>query len=108
VAIQPRLAGAVVFGALHSSGGWGWGWLKGVPVAGLMTRTEIIDNARRIVQSVDIPVYCDADTGYGGIQPKRQGNVHFAGEHTAPYIEAGYMNAGVLTGNRAANEVASY
>jgi len=26
---------------------------------------EMVDNARRIVQAVDIPVIADADTGYG-------------------------------------------
>ncbi|MEX0990992.1 MAG: NAD(P)/FAD-dependent oxidoreductase [Actinomycetota bacterium] len=46
-------------------------------------------------------------TTFGGIQPKRQGNVHFAGEHTASYIERGYMNGAVATGERAAREVVS-
>jgi methylisocitrate lyase len=37
-----------------------------------MTRTEVLDNARRVAQSVDIPVYCDSDTGYYGIQNVRK------------------------------------
>jgi 2,3-dimethylmalate lyase len=37
----------------------------GRPDVGLMTMTEMVDNARRIVEAVDIPVIADADTGYG-------------------------------------------
>ena len=32
---------------------------------GLLTATEMTDNARRIAQSVDLPLIADADTGYG-------------------------------------------
>jgi 2-methylisocitrate lyase-like PEP mutase family enzyme len=32
---------------------------------GLLTLTEMADNARRIAQAVEIPVIADADTGYG-------------------------------------------
>jgi carboxyvinyl-carboxyphosphonate phosphorylmutase len=32
---------------------------------GLLTMSEMVDNARRIVQAVGIPVIADADTGYG-------------------------------------------
>lgn len=70
--IHAQMAEAAGFGAFHISGGMASWWLNGVPDVGLMTRTEVIDNARRIVQSVDIPVYCDADTGYGGIQNVRK------------------------------------
>ena len=31
--------------------------------------------------------------------------IHFAGEHTAPYVMRGYMNGAVMTGKRAAKEV---
>ncbi|MEE8452360.1 MAG: oxaloacetate decarboxylase [Thermoguttaceae bacterium] len=37
----------------------------GEPDLGLLTQTELIDRARRICRSVDIPVLVDADTGYG-------------------------------------------
>ena len=37
----------------------------GRPDVGLMTMTEMVDNARRIVEAVDVPVIADADTGYG-------------------------------------------
>ena len=37
----------------------------GEPDLGLLTQTEIVERARRICGSVDIPVLVDADTGYG-------------------------------------------
>ena len=37
----------------------------GRPDVGLMTLPEMVENARRIAQAVDIPVIADADTGYG-------------------------------------------
>ena len=37
----------------------------GEPDMGLLTQTEIVDRARQICASVEIPVIVDADTGYG-------------------------------------------
>jgi methylisocitrate lyase len=37
----------------------------GQPDFGLLTQTEMIDRARRICMSVEIPIIVDADTGYG-------------------------------------------
>jgi 2-methylisocitrate lyase-like PEP mutase family enzyme len=37
----------------------------GEPDLGLLTQTEMIDRARRICMSVQIPIIVDADTGYG-------------------------------------------
>jgi 2,3-dimethylmalate lyase len=37
----------------------------GRPDVGLLTLPEMVDNARRIVQAVGVPVIADADTGYG-------------------------------------------
>ena len=37
----------------------------GEPDVGLLTQSEVIDRARRICGSVDIPILVDADTGYG-------------------------------------------
>jgi 2-methylisocitrate lyase-like PEP mutase family enzyme len=37
----------------------------GEPDFGLLTQTEMIDRARRVCMSVDIPILVDADTGYG-------------------------------------------
>lgn len=70
--IHAQMAEKAGFSCFHISGGMGAWWLNGEPDVGLMTRTEIVDNARRIANSVDIPIYCDADTGYGGIQNVRK------------------------------------
>ncbi len=40
--------------------------LLGRPDLGELTMTEIVSHAGRIAAAVDIPVICDADTGYGG------------------------------------------
>ncbi|MEV0685290.1 isocitrate lyase/PEP mutase family protein [Nocardia sp. NPDC050378] len=69
--IHAQMAERAGFGSFHISGGIS-SWWNGLPDVGLMTRTEIIDAARRIVQATDIPIYCDADTGYGGIQNVRK------------------------------------
>ena len=37
----------------------------GEPDIGLLTQTETLDRARRIAQTVDIPIVADMDTGYG-------------------------------------------
>lgn len=38
---------------------------RGYPDFGLLTMSEMVENAHRIVRSVDVPVIADADTGYG-------------------------------------------
>ena len=38
---------------------------RGFPDVGLLTMTEMVANAKYIAGAVDIPVICDADTGYG-------------------------------------------
>ena len=37
----------------------------GRPDVGLMTMSEMVDNAQRIAAAVGVPVIADADTGYG-------------------------------------------
>lgn len=39
--------------------------LLGLPDVGLITETEMVATARNVARTVDIPVICDADTGYG-------------------------------------------
>ena len=39
--------------------------VHGRPDVGLTTMTEMVDRARSMVEAVDVPVFCDADTGYG-------------------------------------------
>ncbi len=45
--------------------GFGTAAARGYPDLGLLTMTEMVANARAISQSVNVPVICDADTGYG-------------------------------------------
>lgn len=37
----------------------------GRPDVGLLTMSEMVDNARRMAQALDVPLIADADTGYG-------------------------------------------
>lgn len=37
----------------------------GYPDFGLATMTEMVDNAARITRTINVPLICDADTGYG-------------------------------------------
>lgn len=39
--------------------------VHGQPDVGLTTMTEMLDRARTFTEAVDVPVFCDADTGYG-------------------------------------------
>jgi 2,3-dimethylmalate lyase len=41
--------------------------LLGQPDVGMLTLTEMTDQAKNIINAVDIPVLVDADTGHGGI-----------------------------------------
>jgi methylisocitrate lyase len=72
LAIHAQMAERAGFGAFMISGAFTSWWLNGMPDVNLMTRSEVVENARRVVDAVDIPVYCDADTGYGGVQNVRQ------------------------------------
>ncbi len=64
-ALSARLVEEAGFPGAYMTGfGSSAGYL-GRPDVGLMTMAEMVDNARRIVDAVDIPVIADADTGYG-------------------------------------------
>jgi methylisocitrate lyase len=59
-----KLAERAGFRAVYLSGGaLSAGY--GVPDVGLLTVTEFVDEARRIVQAMSLPLVCDADTGFG-------------------------------------------
>ena len=63
-ALHARIAEAVGLDAVYMTGS-GTAAEKGFPDVGLLTMTEMVTNARYIANAVDIPVVCDADTGYG-------------------------------------------
>src|SRR3984893_17777938 len=62
--LQARLAVAAGFDAVYMTG-FGTAAARGYPDLGLLTMSEMVANARAISQSVNVPVICDADTGYG-------------------------------------------
>jgi 2,3-dimethylmalate lyase len=64
-ALGARLVEEAGFDAAYMTGFGSAASRLGRPDVGLMTLPEMVDNARRIAQSVDIPVIADADTGYG-------------------------------------------
>lgn len=43
-----------------------------LPDIGLLTLTEMVERAKAVVRAVNIPVICDADTGFGGINNTRR------------------------------------
>ena len=77
-ALTIRQAG---FSAMNMTGS-GTAAALGFPDLGLVTMTEMVENAARIAGAADIPLIADADTGFGGLL-----NVH----HTVK----GYEKVGV-------------
>ena len=63
-ALHAKIAESVGFDAVYMTGA-GTAAEKGFPDVGLLTMTEMVGNAKYIANAVDIPVVCDADTGYG-------------------------------------------
>ena len=64
-ALTARLVEQAGFDVVYMTGFGTTASLVGRPDVGLLTATEMADNARRIVAAVDVPVIADADTGYG-------------------------------------------
>jgi 2,3-dimethylmalate lyase len=62
--IQAKLAASAGFDAVYMTG-FGTAAARGYPDLGLLTMSEMVDNARAISRAVNVPVICDADTGYG-------------------------------------------
>jgi carboxyvinyl-carboxyphosphonate phosphorylmutase len=64
-ALSARLIEQAGFGVVYMTGFGTTASLIGRPDVGLLSGTEMADNARRIAAAVDVPVIADADTGYG-------------------------------------------
>jgi 2-methylisocitrate lyase-like PEP mutase family enzyme len=62
--ITARSIAQAGFGAVYMTGA-GTAATLGYPDYGLVTMSEMADNAGRIAAAVDVPVIADADTGYG-------------------------------------------
>lgn len=65
--LSARIAEAAGFTALAISGFGVEASLLGKPDIGLLTLSELVDQARRICAAVDVPVTCDGETGFGGV-----------------------------------------
>src|ERR687894_1384942 len=64
-ALSARLVEQTGFEAVYMTGFGTAASLLGRPDIGLLTFSEMVDNARRIAQAVEVPVIADADDGYG-------------------------------------------
>ena len=64
-ALSAKIAQKVGFDAIFQTGYGTSATLFGMPDYGFIGATETIDNARRICNSVTVPVIVDSDTGYG-------------------------------------------
>jgi len=63
-ALVAKMAERLGFQAMYLSGG-ALSAATGVPDIGLLSLTEFVDEARRLVQASSLPLLCDADTGFG-------------------------------------------
>ena len=64
-AFSAKLIEAVGFEAVYMTGFGTAAAMLGLPDIGLLTMSEMADNARRMADAVAVPVIADADTGYG-------------------------------------------
>src|SRR5271163_1874028 len=62
--ITARMIARAGFSCVYMTGA-GTAATLGYPDFGLVTMSEMVDNAGRIAAAVDLPVIADADTGYG-------------------------------------------
>ena len=64
-ALSAKIAEKIGYPAIFQTGYGSAAALLGMPDFGLLHAGETIDNARRIIKAVSIPVIVDIDTGYG-------------------------------------------
>lgn len=64
-ALSARIAEQVGFDAMFQTGYGSSAALLGMPDFGFLNAGETLENARRIISAVNVPVLVDADTGYG-------------------------------------------
>jgi len=65
-ALTARLIAKHGFEAIYMTGAGTTAVRLGMPDVGLLTMTEMVDNAQRIAEASQLPLVADADTGYGG------------------------------------------
>lgn len=71
-ALNARLVAKHGFSAIYMTGAGTTAVRLGMPDIGLLTMTEMIDNAGRIADASGLPLIADADNGYGGVMNVRR------------------------------------
>jgi methylisocitrate lyase len=66
-AVTAKLAEAAGAPAIYVSGFVASAVVAGQPDFGVLTQTEMFEHTRRICRVTSVPVFADADTGYGGV-----------------------------------------
>lgn len=66
-ALNARLVATHGFEAIYMTGAGTTATRLGMPDVGLLTMTEMVDNAARISDAAGLPLIADADNGYGGV-----------------------------------------
>ncbi len=66
-ALNARLVAKHGFDAIYMTGAGTTAVRLGMPDVGLLTMTEMADNAGRIAEASNLPLIADADNGYGGV-----------------------------------------
>jgi 2-methylisocitrate lyase-like PEP mutase family enzyme len=65
--LSARIAQQAGFAAVAFSGNAVSASLLGMPDVGMLGMSENLEHAGRIARQLNVPVICDADTGYGGV-----------------------------------------
>ncbi len=60
------------FPVCYVSGSASSSCVGGFPDVGLLTLSELVANARHIINATELPVLCDADTGHGNVTNVRR------------------------------------
>lgn len=79
--LHARMAAVLGYEAFFMSGSQVAAYIHGLPDVGLIGMAEMVEAARRLATGCTIPIFADADTGYGNAV-----NVHHAVQH---FIRAG-------------------
>ena len=79
--LHARMSEVLGYEAFFMSGSQVAAYVYGYPDVGLLGLNEMVESVRRIANVTDIPVFADADTGYGNAV-----NVHYT---VKEYIRAG-------------------
>jgi len=79
--LHARMSEVLHYEAFFMSGSQVAAYVYGYPDVGLLGLNEMVESVRRITNVTDIPIFADADTGYGNAV-----NVHYT---VKEYIRAG-------------------